>query len=71
MTHDDLQPPGAGNTRKYPENPRYFRVFYPGFLPFSACWPLNNSNTTVTTVTNSNSMGWGEHLNNVKDFSQH
>ena len=21
--------------------------------------------------TNSNSMGWGEHLNNVQDFSQH
>ena len=25
----------------------------------------------VDGVTNSNSMGWGEHLNKVKDFSQH
>ena len=27
------------------ENPGIFG-FYPGFLPFSACWPLNNSNNS-------------------------
>ena len=63
--HDDLQCPVQVIPENTRENPG-ISGFYPGFLAFSACWPLNNSNNS----NNSNSMGWDEHLNNVEDFSQ-
>jgi len=57
----------VGNTQKYPETPGIFGVYFFCHFLLAPCWPLNNSNNSVT---NSNSMRWGEPLNNVKDFSQ-
>ena len=45
VTHDDLQRPVRVIPENTRENPGIFG-FYPGFLPFSACWPLNNSNNS-------------------------
>ena len=57
----------AGNTPKNTrENTKVFSGFTRGFWHFL----LADHGTTVTTVTKSNSLGWGEHLNNVEDFSQ-
>ena len=49
MTRDDLSCPvrAIPEYRLPGENPGILLgVSYPGFLPFSACWPLNNSNNS-------------------------
>jgi len=58
VTHDDLRRP----VRVIPEIPGFFTRFFGSFCLLAA----EQHSTTVT-----NSLGWGEHLNNVKDFSQH
>ena len=45
VTHDDLQRPVRVIPENTWKNPGILG-FYPGFLPFSACWPLNNSNNS-------------------------